>query len=116
MLDVTEIQKLSLENKTIEEWHKEIRSRSHRFRVKYDNSFERKRVNPGIVRFWRKTSELYFRLSELLEHLNRFKGIYKPHSCLSCAHNPTHVERLKTYFLEFYPFVIRCKDGFQFKK
>ena len=105
----------SLDTQTLAEWYNEIRKTSHSFREKYDRCF-RGKSSLEKMRFYGRTSETYMSLNEVLCHMVNYGDVINEDKCLSCKHDPVHISKLKRNFERWYPWIIRCKDGNQFKK
>lgn len=107
--------RLILSNKTINEWHEETRSQAHYFRNKYERCYYGKFYSIDMMQFYRRASDTYFEISEVLNHLIQY-GQISDIRCLSCKFEPKHINKLRAAFDKFYPLIIKCRDGYHFKK
>lgn len=105
----------SLDTQNLSEWYGEIRKLSHKFREKYDRCFYTK-TSVEKMRFYRNMSDTYMGLNEVLCHLINYGDIVNEDKCLSCKHDGVHTKKMARNFERWYPWIIRCKDGQQFKK
>ncbi len=106
----------SLETKPLKEWLLEVRKQSHITREKYERCFRGTKPSIEMMHFWRKTSETYMSLSETLYHLVHYGNYIDNNRCLSCKYEPVHRLKLERDFNRWYPWIIRCQDGDQFKR
>lgn len=105
----------SLDTITISEWYNEIRKNAHQYRVKYERCFT-SNTPVSKMQFFRKASDTYMNLNELLSHIINYNDVINEDKCLSCKHDNVHVRKLQRNFERWYPWIIRCRDGNQFKK
>lgn len=100
--------------KTLAEWRNETRALASHFRIKHEKSFQSSTYIPHTY-FYRKMSKLYADLYDLLNHLIQYNDYMDTALCNSCKFNEPHRNTLKKTFNNYYPFIIRCKDGERFK-
>ena len=106
---------LPLECKTVAEWLQEVQRQSYRFREKYERCFHNRKYSIDSMNFYKKASNIYSELSDLLSHLVKYKSPTSDR-CLSCKHTPGHTEKLEQNYNKYYRNIMRCRDGYHYSK
>lgn len=115
MLNFTKSSHRSLETFTVGEWKQHVKSSAHHFVNKYEKAIYSKRGMPGVIKFYRQVKDIYFDLQLLLSHINTHSPLINTATCNSCRFDHTHIKKIETDFKRWWPYILRCRDGFKFK-
>ena len=107
--------KLSLENKTVEHWFRELKEQAVFFICKIQNVQKDPNHNTQTIAFYKHSRDLYLQIADLLRHLIKFDRISDP-ACPLCKKNcPEHFKKLNYTFKTYRKLILTCRDGYRFK-
>jgi hypothetical protein len=115
-MDLSDIKRLTRDNKTLAQWSQEVKAQATYFTKKYERCLYYQTSSIAMLQFYRKTKDTYCELNELLSHITRHDAVVNTSKCFSCKNDNDHIRRLEASFEKHYRLIIKCKDGSLFKR